>query len=213
MTALHRHSYGFTLLEVLVAITLLSVVAALLAGGLRFGTRVWHQGEDQLQALAGMQSVHGLMRRQLAQAVPLMAPDRLDDQIVFEGMPTYLRFVGAAPAQPMVGGYYEITFGLSNDKVTQHLMMAWRLLADSKDGTRDTVERDQVLLLPDVAEVSFAYFGGNDDEAPHWQESWVDKPMLPHLVRVIVSFKEGDPRLWPDLVVQPMVHLPAEQPT
>lgn len=209
MSTSRRHSSGFTLLEVLVAITLLGLIAALLAEGLRFGTRVWQRGEDQLQGLAGIQSVHGLMRRTLAQAVPLTASDDPDGQVLFEGTPTYMRFAGPAPSDLLVGGFYEITFGLSHDEVAQHLVMAWRMRVSREDGSGES-GGDQVLLLRDVSDLSFAFFGaGNDDEAPRWHESWAEMPMLPLLVRVVVSFPDGDSRLWPALVVAPMVQLPA----
>jgi general secretion pathway protein J len=212
MSTLRPRAPGFTLLEVLVAITLLGLIAALLAGGLRFGTRVWHRGEDQLQALAALQSVHGLMRRELAQAVPLTASDGTAGQVIFEGMPTYVRFAGPAPSDLLVGGEYEITLGLSHDELAQHLVMAWRLLVGSADDS-GAPGGEQVLLLRDVAGVSFAYFGADDgaddSEAPQWHESWVERPTLPLLVRVVVSFPDGDPRRWPGLVVAPMLHLPA----
>lgn len=211
MSASRRQSPGFTLLEVLVAITLLSLIAALLSGGLRFGTRVWHRGEDQLQTLAAIQSVHGLMRRQLVQLMPVIASDDPEGLVMFEGMPTYVRFVGSAPAEVMVGGCYEITFGLSHDEVAQHLVMAWRLLGRSKDDDLAGSEREQVLLLRDVAEVSFTFFGAEaEDETPQWHEMWVESTTLPRLVRIMVNFPDGDPRLWPALVVAPMVHRPAD---
>jgi general secretion pathway protein J len=203
-------SSGFTLLEVLVAITLLGLIAALLSGGLRFGTRVWHRGEDQLQALAAIQSAHGLMRRQLVQAVPLIAPDDPEGAVLFEGMPTYVRFVATAPADVMVGGSYEITLGLSYDDFAQHLVMAWRPLGGSREDGAD-LQTEQVVLLRDVAEVSFAFFGAEDEgETPQWHEMWMERASLPRLIRIMVYFPEGDPRLWPALVAAPMVHLPVD---
>ena len=207
----HRRSSGFTLLEVLVAITLLGLIAALLSGGLRFGTRVWHRGEDQLQALAAIQSAHGLMRRQLIQAVPIIAPDDPEGFIMFDGMPTYVRFVATAPADVMVGGDYDITLGLSYDeKRAQHLVMSWRLLDESRDELAEH-KTEQVLLVRDVAEVSFAFFGAEDEgETPEWHEMWVERTTLPRLIRIMVYFHDEDPRLWPALVVAPVVRLPAD---
>jgi general secretion pathway protein J len=210
MNRFRCRSPGFTLLEILVAITLLGLLATLLSGGLRLGTRVWHRGEDQLQALAAIQSAHGLMRRQLAEAVPLTTPDDGESRVRFEGMPTFVRFVGTAPAEVMVGGHYEVTLGLSHDDVAQHLVMAWRLLGGSEDDALAGADREQVVLLRDVAALSFAFFGTEDeDETPQWHEMWVESSRLPRLIRIMVYFPDGDPRLWPALVVAPMVQLPA----
>lgn len=210
MTTFRPRSSGFTLLEVLVAIVLLGLVATLLSGGLRFGTRVWQRGEDHLQALAGMQSVHAVLRRELAQVAPVSALGDDSGWIAFEGMPTYVRFVGVAPAEVMIGGDYDITIGVSYDDVARHLVMAWRLLAESMPGDVSAPERDQVLLLRDVKDVSFAFFGADEGDAPQWHEMWVERTTLPLLVRVSVSFPDGDRRRWPVLVVAPMLRLPVD---
>ena len=207
MRASCRHAPGVTLLAVLVAMTLLALLAALLAGGVHFGARVWHRGEDQLQALAAVQSAHGLMRRALAQAVPVSAPG---GSVIFQGTPAWVRFTAPAPSDLLVGGHYEITFGLSHDERAQHLVMAWRRRVQAADALA-APGGGQVLLVRDVAELSFAFFAAeDDDEAPRWQESWAERPALPLLVRVAVRFPDGDPRRWPELVVAPMLHLAVE---
>ena len=63
-----RAGQGFTLLELLVAITLLGLLMAALLGGLRLGARVWETGEDRLDASARIQVVQDFLRQRLAEA-------------------------------------------------------------------------------------------------------------------------------------------------
>lgn len=214
MTGWQRQT-GFTLLEVLVAITLMGLLASLLAGGLRFGTQVWHDGERRLNSLSAIQSVQGLMRRELSQALPLDLSGDDQDTILFEGEAGYVRFAGPSPSRLMVGGFYDIVIGLSYNDVALQLVMAWRLrsgdLAEGDVGLDETEasDRDQVVLIDDVADVAFAFYGAAEEGgAPQWLDDWVDKNTLPLMVRVMVTFPEDDPRRWPELVVAPKIDLP-----
>lgn len=68
-----RNDGGFTLLELLAALTVLGVLMVLMFGGLRFGARVWERGEGDLRAMVEMQAVTSLIRRQVSQAMPSSA--------------------------------------------------------------------------------------------------------------------------------------------
>ena len=61
---------GFTLLELLVAITLLGLLMAALLGGLRLGARVWETGEARLDASARVQIVQDFLRQRITEALP-----------------------------------------------------------------------------------------------------------------------------------------------
>ena len=69
---------GFTLLELLVAIAIMGLLGAAMAGGVRFGLTAWQTGGEQTEALMDGRSLHGLLRGQLAttQLRLLRGPDR-----------------------------------------------------------------------------------------------------------------------------------------
>ena len=58
------HSKGFTLIEVLIALSLLSVMMLMLFAGLRIGAKSWDKGENKLVQVTEMTSVHNFFHNQ-----------------------------------------------------------------------------------------------------------------------------------------------------
>lgn len=62
------------------------------------------------------------------------------------------------------------------------------------------------VLLRGVDSLDLAYFGATrEDPTPQWRTDWSGEAGPPRLVRVRVTFADGDRRLWPDLVVRPAI--------
>src|SRR5687767_13926988 len=99
---------GFTLLELLVAMTVLGVLTGLLATGLSFGARIWEREQTQLEQWAELQMVHDVIRRTVGEAWPLSVPTETGTSppAAFVGSSTSLAFLGPPPAQSLAGGIY-----------------------------------------------------------------------------------------------------------
>ena len=67
---------GFSLVELLVSLVLLSMVAALLASGLTLGQRVWRRSEERAQASRAMFDAQTALRRLLDNMQPLRSGSR-----------------------------------------------------------------------------------------------------------------------------------------
>ena len=68
---------GFTLIEVLIGVTLLAMLATLIATGTRLSGRAWNFAERQTTEIHDMDAVQGLLRRTIVRARPsFAAPDR-----------------------------------------------------------------------------------------------------------------------------------------
>src|SRR5215467_5981245 len=65
-----RNQAGFTLVEALVAITLLSLLSIALTGGLRFGIDAWARGSAHSDQLSRTLAVQGLLHDVIGQAYP-----------------------------------------------------------------------------------------------------------------------------------------------
>jgi len=101
--AARRHrSSGFTLMEVLVSITLMSVLAVAVHYGYRIGLDSWSRAEKSLEKERKVQSVFDLMSRQLGSMVPYYSRQPLDgapvDVLLFNGTSQGVRFVSTFSA-------------------------------------------------------------------------------------------------------------------
>lgn len=215
MIASRTRSWGFTLLELLVAMTLLALLSGLLFGGLSFGVRVWEKGDAELEKLAELQIAQSLVRRVISRALSSeLAEDEGQDAGTLLGTVDGLRLVGPAPAQSLPGGIYQLSLRLDEAQEKRRLVMGWRLLRPrDEDSETDEDEKDKeeniVVLVDDVAEVTFAYFGVADQDAgPEWWDRWENVPGLPQLVHIEITFNDGDTRIWPELTVAPMIAAP-----
>ncbi|MDG2285759.1 MAG: type II secretion system protein, partial [Alphaproteobacteria bacterium] len=92
---------GFTLLEMLVALSLMALLAVMLSDGLRTGLDVADRVESRSDAVRDTIRVHREFRALIETAFPLRADDAHAAALQFRGDENSLELVGpAAPHQP-----------------------------------------------------------------------------------------------------------------
>ena len=196
---------GFTLLEMLVAATLLALLMAVLFGGLRTGSRVWEASAVRGDDLARLQSAHSFLRQRIGELYPLRLTVSAGalSSLAFNGTSSSLTFTGLLPAHFNVGGFQTIHIEASEEEDRRDLTVAW-LPFDARGSGSNTPSEDQKThLIENVAEVRFSYFGAPEPgDEPTWLDEWRAQSAPPSLVRIEVSFQENDRRYWPELVVR-----------
>ena len=189
-----RRPAGFTLLELVVAITLMGLILVVLYGGLRLGLNGTDSGEQRAEASNRLRLVQEFLRRQLAQSMTVYRTnDQQEKVVVFAGQPNGIEFVAPMLTQLGQGGLYRIRIDAGDGR----LRMRWRL--DQADDPAAGEERETV-LLEGVSAMEWAYFGperDNDQEPPRWRSDWASTERRPLLVRLNLA-QQGEP--WPDLV-------------
>lgn len=211
---------GFTLLELLIAITVLGLLTALLSGGLGFGARVWERERRQLDQWSELQTVQEMLRRILSQAIPLAQQGETQGagSGSFVGTDSSLEFLGPPPAQSLAGGIYKYSLAVRVETSGLRLVLHWqRRTPDgiqaqrpvgntAPEGAQRLQGGGEVLVIDRIAGAQFSYFGGSEEGSrPRWRDRWQDEAKTPLLVRLQVSFPPGDRRLWPELVVAPQL--------
>jgi general secretion pathway protein J len=83
-------SRGFTLVEILLAITLLSMLLALAYGGLHASTRATERGQIILEESSRVRMAHQFVRKQLNQAIP-MAFNQTEENLLGAEDPEFFR--------------------------------------------------------------------------------------------------------------------------
>lgn len=199
---------GFTLLELLIALTLLGFIMVLLFGGLRLGVRSWDASQRQLDTLNSVRSLEGFLRREMSVANPYRWKTGPSQRIAFLGERDKLTFVAPIPARVGGGGLYAISIALEQQGNEKRIV--WRYLpvtAQMQDFSALAQSTPMVLAASELAQVEdiwLSYFGQeNQSTAPRWMDRWENDKALPDLIRIQVRHPNGAE--WPDFVVAPML--------
>jgi general secretion pathway protein J len=201
-----RRQRGFTLLEMLVALTVLGFLMVGLNEGVRTGLGMWSREARQIGSIAELDSTARILRSllggiPLAPAVPA-DPTGSSHVIAFSGTADRLVFVGDMPTGVGTTRLADITLALRGEQ----LVLLWN--PHRREQSATPAPPNETELLRGVARIEFAYWGTPDRDSPAtWVTQWNGSAM-PQLIRIRVSFPEGDRRHWPDMTVAPPVGLP-----
>lgn len=194
---------GFTLVEMLVSLAVLSLVATMLLGGLQ-GVGAFVQRSDVRQAgFEEVASAHRLLRGRIEQLRPVVRQDSSIPQVDAQGDGGSFTFI-APPldrAAPDALWRYRIIATAAGD-----LILYWaNSLDDRYDFEAGMAGWQPITLLKSVGAVAIDYMGEDlgGRSGRRWHASWAGRPQPPDLVRVRVTFRAGDRRSWPDLIVRP----------
>lgn len=199
MTAIERSSYlrrdsGFTLLEVLIALTILGFLVVGLSHGLRAGLAVWATQQRHIDETSELDSAARVLRTILSR-IPM--PDGRPIARL-KGNADSFTFVGQLPTG--FGTTHLADMRLTFERGRLTLIWTPYRHQTSSVPPATPIETD---LVPRVAKVELAYFGPPTASAPaSWQPEW-DALYAPDLIRVRIAFPTGDIRRWPDLLVAP----------
>lgn len=197
-----QHSAGFTLVELLLAITLMSILLGLTYTGLSAATRSSQRGELLLAAGGELRSSHQFIRRQLNQMLPLSFAETDDIQplrIVFEGDARRIKYVAPMPGYLGAGGpQVQLVEVVDGDDGEMLIQFSHALL---QGFTEDRLyDRDPVILLTGVSSAGFEFLGKDEQgELTGWVSSWDQQDILPVAVRLDLAFTEELNLQWPDL--------------
>lgn len=193
---------GFTLVELLLAITLMSILLGLTYSGLRAATKSSMRGELLLAAGGELRASHQFIRRQLNQMLPLsfaLAEDDQEQRIVFEGDQRHIQYVAPMPGYLGTGGPQVQLIELVNDNDGGVVVQFSHALLQGFTEDR-LYDRDPVVLLEGVSSAGFEFLGRDEEgELTGWTATWDQPEILPAAVRLDVEFSEELNLRWPDL--------------
>lgn len=197
---------GFTLLELLIAISLLALLAVMMSSGLHFGVRVWEKNSVATSRLEKISLTQEFLRQAISKAYPHAlkgdSPGKI--KIDFHGQEHHLDFLTPMPEALGAAGLARMSLDVEESNTGSRLILSWRPELAPDDPTLDR----HATLLANIAEVSFSYFGSAKDTLS-WTPDWDVQATLPALIRIHVSFRARDSRIWPDLIVAPRLQADA----
>ena len=182
---------GFTLLEMLLAITLLSLIVSAILGGLHLGRRAWEAGKTY-ETVSEIEESARAINGQISRAIAIRIPRANNEQIVaFHGLPDSVRFLALSEGGAQWGGLILTEIGHS-DGADDEVALWSRVFrpADGFEPPRESLRR--VSLLRDVVYFRLSYFGQLETgRPPVWTDEWIGRLTLPLLVSVRVAGKSS----------------------
>ena len=195
---LKGHSKGFTLLELIIALTIVAVIVVIMFSALRIGIRAWEKGEKDVDIRQRQRIVLDLIKRQLASTCVSDVWGRDQQLVSLKGESKSIDFVSHIPMTPgnRFGPVY-VKYAVKQEKEGDKEQLAFYeknvALLDKKTGAGNPDEGDFSELIPGMKSIVFEYLKERPgEEASIWQKSWdpaVDKG-VPRAVRV--TLREND---------------------
>ena len=190
---------GFTLIEVLIAMTLLSIMVVLLFSSLKICADSWEKGESKISDVNEVAVVYNFFQRHLSVAEPLWNDLSVEQKTFsFQGKAQSLQFVSSFPASAGRSGLQLFSIQKQeedNEQIINVIITPFFPVAEGEEW-----HKEEVTLIRRVSDFSLAYFGSEDGTTEGvWQEEWLEKEALPQLVKI--NIKLENEIYWPEMIV------------
>lgn len=195
---IQQHRNGFTLLEVMLAMSLLSVMVVLLFASLRIAAQSWDAGENKITQVNEKAVVYHFFKRHLDTVLPLWDEFSDDERrFSFSGDRDKIEFVSVFPASAGRKGLH--IFEVGPDRRDKDVIIV-KLTPFYPTADNEAWEPEEVVLLEHVDGFEIAYYEQNQDDGV-WLDEWRDKELLPKLVKIKILLQ--DESYWPEMVFAP----------
>lgn len=178
MNMMKKREQGFTLLELLISLTILTMVTVIIGAGLRLAMNAWEKGDIETGETQKLRILSSMFSQQLKSVFPYMTEIDSEQVIVFEGDKNSILFVTTTD-DILYGGLKWIRY----DYKDETLYYKEGLLPDKE--LIDNIESDEEILDSEIGEVTFEYFVAHADE---WRDSWDFDDSLPDAVKIKISY-------------------------
>jgi general secretion pathway protein J len=190
---------GFTLVELLVSLTILGVILGLLAGGLRVIAKNLDRSAERIDTLDMVSRAADIFMRDTAGLQRVVAIDGDIPRFIFTGTADGLSFVTLEPPYPTVAGPYFVRYSVIANGPHAELVRARAPYQHRMLVFPGATLANRVSLLQGPYRYRFAY---SDRTATRgrWLETWPFRNRLPELIRLQIIDPQRDAAIAPSIV-------------
>ncbi|HWN15231.1 MAG TPA: prepilin-type N-terminal cleavage/methylation domain-containing protein, partial [Candidatus Dormibacteraeota bacterium] len=190
---------GFTLIEMVLALSITAAVLVIVFGGLRAGLGAWSRGEARAAQTDHARGVIVLLERALDGAFPyrFVPAEQREPRVLFEGRPDQVTFATLAPPFP---GAVPIAFtAVSLSREQTGLALRQQVLPNELALDRLA----PVLVDRETGVVRFRYLG---EEPGAWQDAWdmSREETMPRAVEITFVARDSTGSAAPQVVTVPI---------
>ena len=197
---------GFSLLEMLIAFSLVSLLFLALFASFHTVARSWESSEKRMKKIEDRQIISMWLQTQLQQMVVLKLKPSIENpaNYSFVGEKKMLRFTALLQPMQQKGGLYFIElFVQATQQNTQQQTLAMRYAPYRPDISWEEAF-DKTVSVPiyqDFHRFSFAYLQiESTDGTAKWLEQWNDQQRFPRLLKIRLEASQSEP--WADIIIE-----------
>ena len=191
---------GFTLLELLISITMLVLITGIIGWSLNSAHRALERGEKKIHDLERMKASFTVLESQIRSLFPYQFDDdEGQKQLFFSGSKDKLMFASNYSLWRGTKGNTLVTYDiLTNDAGKQFLKITEQVVG--------VEEKNETVLLEDCSSIHFEYLLKNALEEEKWLEEWpAEENGLPHKIKINIARDEKKISLLVESMVKPVV--------
>ena len=174
---------GFTLLELIISITLVAIIVLIISVAANLGYRSFNSGEKKMNAVERLRSSLTIIDAQIQSGVPLTSEDGGVKQYNFMGEQDSLKFSTNYSIWGGQRGYVIVNYRVDTDDRGKRTLFA----SEYKVGMENQKETK---LLEGFDEITFDYYKQDaTEEEGEWITQWVDEEMMP--IRIKINLVRG----------------------
>lgn len=193
-----KSARGFTLVEVIIAASLASLVMLGIISAVRtFGTSLT-KAEDRVERIDEMRLASEYLR-QLLQTVVSDLHQPLPDgtlRVYYQGEAQHLQFLTDVPPRHGLGGMSLVDLSLAANGDDSDLVMRVVPWVPQPERMAALDDARPEILIPQVTALQWRY---RHPETGEWSEQWADPDKVPDAVRLDIA-RSG--QAWPPLIVR-----------
>lgn len=196
--------HGFTLIEALIAVSLLSLLSLLVIGALRFGISAWQRSQDATMNFDQIVHAQNFLHRIIANAHPhFVRASGGKGYVDFEGLPQSMTLLSDPPASLNRAGRLKLSVQARLKDGHDDLIIVTRPeLAQGKG----SLANDTRSLVDNIESAKFSYFGSKGhDRSAQWHSQWGKEAALPELIRFDLVLRPD--RQWPPIFIRPRIEI------
>lgn len=194
---------GFTLIEVVITLTIIGIILIIIFGTFRLGLSAWHKGERIKEDYQHYRILSQIVSHQFKSMVPykIKTNKAEQDYIAFDGKSRLLKFVSSfslKSRQPE--GFVYVIYEFKEDKKGEGNLIYYEQKVLNKDFFEDEPKEEiKNVLLEGISNIKFEYYREKNDDKNYkeeWLERWSAKEEkeLPKALRMTIyrNNKKGD---------------------
>lgn len=187
-----KTSNGFTLLELLVSITILSLIITISYSALRMGTRSWDASIVKIEANTKKRSALALIKNKIEHIYPIVWNVDARQVLAFEGSEDSLRFIAPSPQGRELGEYFEYLFIANRNQSETSLELYFEPHYPGTDEFTVSDSSPYREILSQLNSARFSYFGKPDmNSQEDWYTEWnSESSIYPSAILVNLSSEQ-----------------------